>query len=203
MEWVQFTKRTNAPKLTWLVLELRRLGIPCRLNGASFHAPLLQVLERDRDRAWSILNPVDDIPDEDLCFSQEPTGETSSAWWVSKNLNPRVGVLAEALRMLLSDYSGYSLTMERKPFERLDEFFKGIRGHFEITTLERTEALSREIWEAINQVPDGTIRKTQAKMLMFYSNRLTEDFASCLIDHSILNGEEIVTEALRGFDDSH
>ena len=63
--WVQFTKRTNDPKLIWLERKLKSEGIKSRRNGSSFHAPILEVERHQLDRAWTILGPIDDIPDED------------------------------------------------------------------------------------------------------------------------------------------
>jgi len=70
MPWAMFTKRTNPPKLTWLRRHLDMAGIPNRLSGESFHAPILQVPEEDLDAAWKILTPVDDIPDDDEQFNE-------------------------------------------------------------------------------------------------------------------------------------
>lgn len=66
--WAVFTRRTNLPKLDWLMLQLREAGIPHRLHGLSFHAPALWVRKADEGRAWSILDPVDDLPDDDPMF---------------------------------------------------------------------------------------------------------------------------------------
>lgn len=62
-DWVQFTKRTNDPKLSWLEATLEAAGIRSRRHGESFHAPILQVQEKDFESAWSILEPLDDVPD--------------------------------------------------------------------------------------------------------------------------------------------
>lgn len=61
--WVDFTRRTNDPKLEWLENTLRAAGIDSRRNGESFHAPILQVRQPDYEQAWRILDPVDDVPD--------------------------------------------------------------------------------------------------------------------------------------------
>jgi hypothetical protein len=63
--WVLFTKRTEDPKLAWLERRLAEAGIPSRRDGYSFHAPILKVPEQCLDKAWAILEPVDDIPDAD------------------------------------------------------------------------------------------------------------------------------------------
>jgi hypothetical protein len=74
--WVMLTKRTEDPKLTWLQRQLARLGIRSRRNGASFHAPILEVHKSDEERAWAFLGSqidqsgrtVDDIDDDDPMF---------------------------------------------------------------------------------------------------------------------------------------
>jgi hypothetical protein len=65
MNMTQFTKRTDWPKLGWLISELEAAGITCELGGESFHAPILLVDESKIDQAWEILDPVDDIEDDD------------------------------------------------------------------------------------------------------------------------------------------
>jgi len=68
--WTQFTKRTENPKLAWLVRQLDAAGIPNRINGASFHAPILEVPAENLDAAWDILDAVgDDTPDDDPQFA--------------------------------------------------------------------------------------------------------------------------------------
>jgi hypothetical protein len=62
--WTLFTKRTDDPKLAWLERRLDDAGIRHRRNGASFHAPILEVPRASLDAAWAILDPVDDEPDE-------------------------------------------------------------------------------------------------------------------------------------------
>ena len=77
MGWVQYTKRTNDPKLAWLESELERRGIPSRRKGESWHAPILQVPEEHLETAWNLLNEdvfgdgerFDDIEDDDPVFS--------------------------------------------------------------------------------------------------------------------------------------
>jgi len=66
--WAVFTRRTNLPKLGWLMRQLQEAGIPHRLHGLSFHAPILWVRKADEGRAWAILSPVDDMPDDDDSF---------------------------------------------------------------------------------------------------------------------------------------
>lgn len=66
--WVTFTRRTEDPKLGWLERQLDQRGIPSRRKGHTWHAPILEVQECDLDRAWAILDPVDDIADDDPQF---------------------------------------------------------------------------------------------------------------------------------------
>ena len=105
-KFVQFTRRTNFPKLGYLIQLLTARGIPCRLNGESFHAPILEVSELFEEDAWTILAaparktydlPVrfgvslDDVPDEHACFakflvSEEDSEEDSEeAWYAELN----------------------------------------------------------------------------------------------------------------------
>jgi len=65
MDYVRFTKRTDDPKLAWLERQLDAAGIAHRRNGHSFHAPILEVDSTMLDAAWGILDPVDDIEDDD------------------------------------------------------------------------------------------------------------------------------------------
>ena len=65
IEWEQLCKRTNDPKLAWLEDELSYHGIANRKNGESWHAPILEVDKSKIDKAWEILDPIDDIPDDD------------------------------------------------------------------------------------------------------------------------------------------
>jgi len=75
VKYIQFTKRTNNPKLSWLESRLDDAGISHRRNGRSFHAPILAVDESRLADAWEILTPVDDIPDDDLQFLFESNTE--------------------------------------------------------------------------------------------------------------------------------
>jgi hypothetical protein len=74
-EWVRFTKRTDDPKLAHIEGMLDELGIEHRRNGESWHAPILEVRERDFERAYDILRmpdpdygTFDDVPDDDSRF---------------------------------------------------------------------------------------------------------------------------------------
>lgn len=81
-QWTVFTRRTDDPKLTWLELQLTEAGIPHRRNGESWHAPILEVPADQLDAAWAILDPVDDIPDDDPMFdgTSDDTCATCGAW---------------------------------------------------------------------------------------------------------------------------
>jgi len=67
---VRFTRRTDYPKLNWLVGKLKDAGIRCFIVGETFHAPISWVHEDDLDAAWEILDPVDDLPDDHEMFTQ-------------------------------------------------------------------------------------------------------------------------------------
>lgn len=68
LKWTTFTRRTNDPKLKWIETKLKAIGIRSRRNRESFHAPILEVLEKDLDAAWKFLTPFDDIPDDHPMF---------------------------------------------------------------------------------------------------------------------------------------
>ena len=69
-EWVLFTKRTEEPKLAWLESQLDAAQIPHRRNGDSFHAPIVEVPSGKLDAAWAILDPVDNMDDDDPMFQR-------------------------------------------------------------------------------------------------------------------------------------
>jgi hypothetical protein len=71
-KWVILCKRTESPKLEWLARKLGAAGIANKIEGSSFHAPLLWVKEQDLDPAWEILDPVDDYPDDHEMFQEGP-----------------------------------------------------------------------------------------------------------------------------------
>jgi hypothetical protein len=67
-KWTTFTRRTEDPKLSWLERQLSEAGIKSQRNGESSHAPILEVPAESLDQAWEILDPVDDVPDDDPRF---------------------------------------------------------------------------------------------------------------------------------------
>lgn len=77
-DFIQFTKRTNEPKLTHLESLLTERFIEHRRNGESFHAPILEVEALKAEQALEILDAdifgdgraYDDIPDDDDVFTQ-------------------------------------------------------------------------------------------------------------------------------------
>jgi len=76
LDWVNFCRRTNDPKLTWIESQLKTLGIAHRRNGDSFHAPILQV-PRDRfSEAWDLLNtPIGEMfvgEEKAICYDDLP-----------------------------------------------------------------------------------------------------------------------------------
>lgn len=74
-EWITFTRRTDELKLIWLEQRLSDWQIPHRRNGASFHAPILQVPLDQIEEAWKILTPIDDWDDGDDRFALDALGE--------------------------------------------------------------------------------------------------------------------------------
>lgn len=54
--YVMLTKRTNFPKLGYIIHKLNEAGIDNQINGESRHAPILEVDENRYDEAWAILD---------------------------------------------------------------------------------------------------------------------------------------------------
>ena len=83
-QMVTFTRRTNYPKLAFVHDLLTRHGIPCKVEGESFHAPILKVSELFESDAWALLNApakdygirtrkgsdLDDVPDDHAFFQR-------------------------------------------------------------------------------------------------------------------------------------
>ena len=83
-EWVRkefeiLCKRTDYPKLGYVISRLNDLGIPCLLHGKSGHAAHILWVEKSRAReAWSLLaekskatiggKSLDEIRDDHPCF---------------------------------------------------------------------------------------------------------------------------------------
>lgn len=67
-EYVLFTKRTNQPKLGWLIKKCKKAGLRVRIDGSSFHAPCSWVHPADESSAWEILGPVDNVADNNRRF---------------------------------------------------------------------------------------------------------------------------------------
>lgn len=67
-KYILFTKRTDEPKLSWVLRECKAAGLRVRKSGWSFHAPCSWVHPDDNTAAWEILTPIDDIPDDDPRF---------------------------------------------------------------------------------------------------------------------------------------
>ena len=74
VEWTQFTKLTEDPKLAYLERLLDERGIEHRRNGHGRHAPIMEVPEDRLDEAWALLDTkvviegvphtLDDIEDD-------------------------------------------------------------------------------------------------------------------------------------------
>ena len=66
----RFTKRTDYPKLGWLIHQLNEAGVASIVHGWSFHAPVLWVEKAKLDLAWLILDArTDEIDDDDPAFA--------------------------------------------------------------------------------------------------------------------------------------
>ena len=78
--WVSFTRRTEDPKLAYIESRLFDMNIPCRRNGHSFHAPILEVPENALQLAYGLLaekfpekfpgrrKTIDEMDDDDPAF---------------------------------------------------------------------------------------------------------------------------------------
>jgi hypothetical protein len=77
MKWELLCKRTNYPKLGYIITRLKEQGIKCRLNGESWHAPILEVEATRIIEASAILGQcrlgfrkqLDDVPDDHPKFA--------------------------------------------------------------------------------------------------------------------------------------
>jgi len=67
-EYELFTKRTNNPKLAWVLNACKSVGLRVFVEGRSFHAPISYVHRADYVKAWDILGPLDDEPDDSPRF---------------------------------------------------------------------------------------------------------------------------------------
>lgn len=63
IRWAMLTKKTNGPKLRWLEYRLEDEGIPWRKEPGD--TPILSVPFEKVEAAWEILEPVDEVPNED------------------------------------------------------------------------------------------------------------------------------------------
>jgi len=75
--YVTFTRRTDFPKLGYIIDRLNELNIPSVLHGDTFHADhILWVPESRHEEAWAILDDkwgddrLDDVPDDDPSFEE-------------------------------------------------------------------------------------------------------------------------------------
>jgi hypothetical protein len=65
----QLTKRTANPKLGWLMRKCKDAGLRVFIEGKRMMGdPISWVHRDDFDKAWAILDPVDDVPDGDKRF---------------------------------------------------------------------------------------------------------------------------------------
>ena len=74
---VVFCKRTDYPKLGYIIHRLNKIGIPSKLEGHSFHADHVLYVDKENERyALGVLNEkfgrsrrcIDDLPDDDQRF---------------------------------------------------------------------------------------------------------------------------------------
>jgi hypothetical protein len=88
IKWTQFTKRTNYPKLGYIIKRLKDKRIACRFNGESWHAPILDVDDSKFKEALAILGErhynkftLDDARDDHPKFfdyrDEKPTHNSS------------------------------------------------------------------------------------------------------------------------------
>ncbi len=83
MDWTTLCRRTDDPKLAYIETKLTELGISHRRNGASAHAPILEVPADEHERAYAFLlmpfdganenETVDDVADDEPTFEDEYT----------------------------------------------------------------------------------------------------------------------------------
>ena len=67
-----FTKRTDDPKLAYIERELDKRNISHRRNGASFHAPILEVDGSRLQEAWGILIEIHNVDGKEVWFDDIP-----------------------------------------------------------------------------------------------------------------------------------
>jgi hypothetical protein len=70
IKYAMLCKRTNYPKLGYVIHKLKEQGIACRLFGESWHAPILEVDRSKLGEAWQVLGEkhgryaLDDVRDD-------------------------------------------------------------------------------------------------------------------------------------------
>lgn len=75
IKWFVLCKRTNYPKLGYIIARLKERGIACRLFGESWHAPILEVDRSKLGEAWQLLGEkhgryaLDDLRDDNPKFA--------------------------------------------------------------------------------------------------------------------------------------
>jgi hypothetical protein len=93
-EWLEkvtvlFTKRTDYPKLGYIIHRLNEEGIPSILHGQSFHGPILRVHKEHEEAAWRILaekvgrsrKSLDDLDDDDPRFAAYASVQPDRDLW--------------------------------------------------------------------------------------------------------------------------
>ena len=84
--WELFTKRTDYPKLGYIIKRLKDEGIACKFDGRSWHADHCLMVEASRIQdAWAILSErhgrytLDDVRDDHPKFEAWETEQPSHA----------------------------------------------------------------------------------------------------------------------------
>jgi hypothetical protein len=131
-KFVTLCKRTNYPKLGYIIHELNEKGIACRFNGESFHADhILEVVESRIDDASAILDErhgrytLDNVRDDHPKFlpyaDVRPLGESASEFirGFHSVLAPSHDKLPYAEPFTLEDSASTWLSLDLPDAERL------------------------------------------------------------------------------------
>lgn len=76
--------------------------------------------------------------------------------WITDN-NRRKHIDNRILKYLQSIFSPGTSTIIEKVIEELDEYFKGIRTHFDIPLLAVGTDFQKRVWQALLEIPYGSI----------------------------------------------
>jgi hypothetical protein len=86
---VLLCKRTDFPKLGYIIFRLNEAGIPSKLHGQSFHAPCLYVPTVHEAAAWAVLDErasargkrLDDLADDNKRFAAYNQVQPNADLW--------------------------------------------------------------------------------------------------------------------------